>query len=519
MSSTTDIEQQEASPSAIQPAATADVAGAAPSMAALAPRRGERLRLWRHKERVLLLLDLLVIYGTFMAVYYARFHIWPGSITVAPTDMYWKTGALLAAVWVILMRHNGAYETGLRGVAAPILRVRTLVACGLYATGVLMVVSFLFGGTPLSRLTCGITFFVASAELIAMRAVARRIDRLLADRGAVCSRIVVGGVDEQARDFCVRLRALGSTTRVTGFLRLSTDQPRLTLLACPVFGALEDVRQVYDASPFDVLVLSDAAWSDSADFDQHVRMDLLNFCESRSIQLYVLPSSYDIAVTRREVASMSGLPLIRLEDAARHTVYPIVKRAMDVVIALMVIVLGLPLWAAIMLAIKLTDRGPVFFTQTRTGLHGRPFRMYKFRSMCVDAEAKLQKMLRLESLDEPVFKIKNDPRVTAVGRFLRRTSLDEVPQFLNVLIGNMSVVGPRPEEQRLVDRYNPHQRRRLKAVPGITGLQQVECRGDQSLQRRIACDLIYMKHQGLLLDIYIMLRTVKEVLRGSGRTH
>jgi len=171
-----------------------------------------------------------------------------------------------------------------------------------------------------------------------------------------------------------------------------------------------------------------------------------------------------------------------------------------------------------MLLVKLSSRGPIFFQQVRVGLHGRPFKMLKFRSMVPDAEERREALVSLSDLAEPVFKFRDDPRVTGIGRFLRRTGLDEVPQLLHVLLGQMSLVGPRPEEAAVVAFYDEHQRRRLKAKPGITGLQQVNCRGCTSLKRRVNWDLAYMKHQGLLLDAYILIRTTWVVARGCETT-
>ena len=175
--------------------------------------------------------------------------------------------------------------------------------------------------------------------------------------------------------------------------------------------------------------------------------------------------------------------------------------------------LGLPLWRLIALLIKLTSKGPVIYIQERVGLAGRPFKMYKFRSMVENADARLKEMIDFDSLPEPVFNIKQDHRVTPVGKILRRWSLDEVPQFFNVLLGTMSLVGPRPEGVELVAKYNLWQRRRLKAKPGITGYQQIMSRGDPSLEKRIALDLYYLKHQGLWLDLYILARTLIVVIR------
>jgi exopolysaccharide biosynthesis polyprenyl glycosylphosphotransferase len=246
---------------------------------------------------------------------------------------------------------------------------------------------------------------------------------------------------------------------------------------------------------------------------------LLNFCESKNIGLYSLPNNFHIAVDQKEVGTYAGIPIMLLRDAAVRPTYALVKRCMDIVVSSAVLLLGLPLWILIALLIKRHDGGPVFFIQTRAGLHGRPFPMVKFRSMSVDAEEKLGELVDLDGLEEPVFKIENDPRVTPIGRFLRRTSLDEMPQLLNVFKGEMSLVGPRPEETAVVERYTPWQRRRLKAVPGITGHQQIHNRGEPSLVKRVQHDLIYIKHQSLLLDLYILFKTVKVVLSGKGVTH
>ena len=158
----------------------------------------------------------------------------------------------------------------------------------------------------------------------------------------------------------------------------------------------------------------------------------------------------------------------------------------------------------------------MIFRQERVGQHGRVFTMFKFRTMVADAEARLREILDLDALDEPVFKFENDARVTRVGRFLRKSSLDELPQLFNVLRGEMSLVGPRPEERAIVERYNIWQRRRLKVKPGITGLQQVMNRGIPDLAERIKYDIYYIRRQSFLLDLSILLRTIFVVLSGKG---
>jgi len=204
-----------------------------------------------------------------------------------------------------------------------------------------------------------------------------------------------------------------------------------------------------------------------------------------------------------------------VRDLPRRPVYHAVKRATDLAAAIVGMLLGAPVWLGIGLLIKLTGPGPAIYSQLRVGFRGRPFRIYKFRSMIMDAHAQLKNLVDLDRLDVPGFKLRDDPRVTPLGRFLRRTGLDEVPQLWNVLRGEMSLVGPRPELPEFVARYTPEQRRRLEAKPGITGYQQVHARG-KPLAGCIHLDMFYIGHQSLSLDLQILLQTVWVVLRGKG---
>lgn len=205
---------------------------------------------------------------------------------------------------------------------------------------------------------------------------------------------------------------------------------------------------------------------------------------------------------------------------ARQPVIPgwkrIAKRGVDVVGALLGVLISIPVVAIAALAVKLDSPGPIFFGQTRIGENGRPFRIFKLRSMVSDAEIRLAEVVDLNALAEPVFKVPNDPRVTRVGRVLRRTSLDEAPQFLNVLRGDMSLVGPRPEEAQVVALYSDEQRRRLAVKPGITGPMQVNGRGDLTLQERLHLELDYIDNYSLRRDFAIMLRTLPAIMRGDG---
>jgi lipopolysaccharide/colanic/teichoic acid biosynthesis glycosyltransferase/glycosyltransferase involved in cell wall biosynthesis len=189
----------------------------------------------------------------------------------------------------------------------------------------------------------------------------------------------------------------------------------------------------------------------------------------------------------------------------------IAKRLMDIVGALIGLVFSTPLMAALAVLIKLDSPGPIFFSQVRVGENGRPFRIIKLRSMVQNAEDLLPQLVDLEKLESPAFKIEGDPRVTHIGRFLRRTSLDELPQFWNVLVGNMSLVGPRPEEVALVQKYNDWHRKRLAVKPGMTGPMQVNGRGDLSLDERVRLELEYIDNYSIWSDLVFLIRTLPAV--------
>jgi len=192
------------------------------------------------------------------------------------------------------------------------------------------------------------------------------------------------------------------------------------------------------------------------------------------------------------------------------------KRAMDVVGASIGLIVFAPFMPIIALAIKLDSKGPIFYGQERVGEEGKVFRMYKFRSMVDGAEEIVNSLVDMEKLPSPAFKIRHDPRVTRVGRILRRTSLDEIPQFWNVLRGEMSLVGPRPEEVRVVHLYSDWHRRRLAVKPGMTGPMQVDGRGDLPLDERVRLEIDYIEDYSLLKDVEMLLKTVPAVLLGRG---
>jgi exopolysaccharide biosynthesis polyprenyl glycosylphosphotransferase len=229
----------------------------------------------------------------------------------------------------------------------------------------------------------------------------------------------------------------------------------------------------------------------------------------------VVPDFLDLAMSRATIEDFNGLPLVGLRDPAIDGFDRVVKRMFDLVISTATLLLSWPVMLTIAAAIKLDSPGPALFVQERIGENGRPFKMFKFRSMVVNAEH-LAPVTNRDAGGVVVHKVPDDPRVTRVGRFIRRTSLDELPQLFNVIRGEMSLVGPRPELPRLVEHYEMWQRRRFAVPPGMTGWWQVNGRGDRLMHLHTEDDLYYIQNYSPLLDLRILWRTVGVVLRGRG---
>jgi exopolysaccharide biosynthesis polyprenyl glycosylphosphotransferase len=244
--------------------------------------------------------------------------------------------------------------------------------------------------------------------------------------------------------------------------------------------------------------------------------DLAWELERTDTDLCVAPALLDVAGPRTTIRPVAGLPLLHMDHPEFTGVRRLIKAAFDRACAASALLLLSPLFAVVCATIRWSDGGPAFFRQVRVGQDGRCFTLFKFRTMVPDAEAKREQLAALNETDAVLFKIRNDPRVTRVGARLRRWSIDELPQLINVLLGEMSLVGPRPALPREAALYGHHVRRRLVVKPGITGLWQVNGRADLSWDESVRLDLRYVENWSFVLDLQILWKTFSAVLRGSG---
>ncbi|GID94404.1 sugar transferase [Amorphoplanes digitatis] len=279
----------------------------------------------------------------------------------------------------------------------------------------------------------------------------------------------------------------------------------------PVFGTFDDVASAVDLADADTVVVLSCP-----ELDGTVLRRLAWRLERDEVDLVVASALVDVAGARTTIRPFDGLPMLHVEHPRLHGGARIVKDLFDRFGALALLIVFGPLLLAVALCVRLTSRGPVLFRQVRVGRDGSEFRIFKFRSMYVDAEARLAELRHLNEHDGVLFKIRDDPRVTPIGRWLRRLSLDELPQLLNVVSGRMSLVGPRPPLPEEVAAYADDVRRRLAVKPGMTGLWQVSGRSDLPWEEAVRLDLRYVENWSLSLDLVILLRTMTAVVRSSG---
>lgn len=346
--------------------------------------------------------------------------------------------------------------------------------------------------------------------LIVARHVARRALHKRRAAGESMRRTLVVGDAGSITGVVEDLRGLPQYGyRITGVCLPSSDGP-LPGIDVPVLGTVSDVVQVAVDGRFDVVIVTGSELSGQA-------LRRLSWALQRTrTELVVAPGIVEVFGPRVSLEPTAGLSLIHVNAAESRRSRIVAKRAFDTAAALGGLVLLAPLLLVIAVAVKLTSRGPVLFRQTRVGKEGEEFSMLKFRSMVVDAEQRLAELRAVNQADGPLFKLDHDPRITRIGHFLRRHSLDELPQLINVVRGDMALVGPRPPLPHEVVQYRESARRRLLVKPGLTGLWQISGRADLAWEDAVKLDLRYVENWSIAFDLMILWRTLGVVVSGHG---
>lgn len=461
------------------------------------------------QARRILVADALMVVITLLVTYLANFGTRTAFVDWAfPGTPYVLVLIPMGVVWFVMLTFAESRQRQL--MQGDIEEFRRVVSSTVQAFGIFAITAYLLQ-LQLSRMY----FLIALPTGIALIAVGRSLCGALLHanrrRGeAMDNALIVGSAEGVARAVAELTTHPTAGLRVQAVALLDAPDssekallagiPRVRAAAVPDYARLPQVNAVVattGVSPVDVRTL---AWS----------------LEDNDVRFIVVPSLVDVRGPRIHTTTVPGLTMLRVDLPQTSSPIYVLRRVVDIVFSSLVLVLLSPVLALFALAIRLDSPGPVLFTQQRIGLNGKPFTIHKFRTMVIGAENMVDQLIAQHGGRAQLFKLSDDPRVTRVGRFLRMTSLDELPQFWDVLRGPMSVVGPRPQVAKEVEEYEEHMLRRLLMKPGITGLWQVSGRNDLTLQESVRLDLYYVENWSIAGDVAIVLKTVKVMFDRNG---
>ncbi len=457
--------------------------------------------------------DLLLIVLAFVLAYWVRYRLqWFRAVDPAfQTDFvtYIPFCAALVAILFVVFHYSGVYRQ--RRDRTWLEEVYTIASATTMGVVTLIILNLIFGQLSYSRLIFLYTAVLVTLLLGVSRAVIYTLRRYLRRQGVLVDRVLLIGAGEVGRMIMRNIAARpGLGYQLIGFLddnpvKNSTDIGRFKAL-----GPLENFAKVLEQEPVDLAIIC-LPWQ-----SHRTVARLLHQCDLAGIKAQIVPDLFQLTKNQMQVEELNGIPLISTRDVSIAGWNLVFKRVFDVTLASLIALVAAPLGLLIALAIRLDSPGPVLYAQTRVGRNGKEFQIFKFRSMVVDADARRAELAAQNQATGPLFKVHDDPRRTRVGRILRRFSLDELPQLINVLRGEMSLVGPRPNRPEEVAQYQDWHKKRLSVSPGMTGLWQVSGRSDLTFDEMVLLDIYYAENWSIGLDLSILLMTIPKVLLGQG---
>jgi exopolysaccharide biosynthesis polyprenyl glycosylphosphotransferase len=455
---------------------------------------------------VLFLGDMAVIFVALKAASWLRPYLAFGKpIPAVEVWPEWPVFALALVTWAISFLLLDVYnlQKNLRFIDEAQRLVFAHAVATLAFAGALY-----FSFREISRLQV-ITFaLLGLAGLLGFRAAFRLLLHFFGEKRYGARRVLIVGAGATGHQVAqMVLQNSWTGLKLVGFL---DDNPQADTLGQPHFGPLKQCLAVVQSQRINEVIFTLPRYA-------HVKLaNLVAQLEPYQVNVRVMLNFMDLVFLRSEVEDLGGMPLVTLREPALDPFQRLVKRLFDLSVGLVGLLLALPVMAVLAVIIKLDSPGPIIFKQQRVGENGRLFNMYKFRTMVHDAEAHHSELIQTTTDGHVIHKFYDDPRVTRLGRYLRQLSLDELPQLFNVLKGDMSLVGPRPELPWLVEKYQPWQRKRFEVPQGLTGWWQINGRADRLMHQHTEEDLYYIKNYSLWLDIQILWRTLKAVFDRRG---
>jgi len=462
----------------------------------------------------LLITDALVVIG----VVFGSQLLWFGfarvplavDVDLSPRITYFTVSTVLAVVWVLMLDVFATRDHKVIGSGT--LEYKRVADATVRLFGSFAIIAFLFK-VDIGRGYFLTAFPVGLVLLVLSRWGWRQWLRKQQAAGAYVSRALLLGERQKATHVAQTImRAPGSGLDLVGALTQAGTTRHRPIHGVPIVGGYDDLLQAVDDSQADTVILTGADEIDPAAM-RRVGWEL----DARDVELIVAPALTDVAGPRIHARPVAGLPLIHVSYPALEGVRRWTKRTFDVVGSGLLIVLSSPLLLGVAVAVKRSGPGGIVYRQVRVGRTGASFGMLKFRSMVQDADDQLESLLDAQGTsDKPLFKVTNDPRITPVGLFIRKYSIDELPQLFNVFVGKMSLVGPRPQRAAEVALYDEAAHRRLLVKPGMSGLWQVSGRSNLNWEDSIRLDLYYVENWSMTADILILWRTFRAVIRPDG---
>ncbi len=463
----------------------------------------ERIKIFR---RLMFVTDLLIVAVAFFVGYFLRDRI----TDIYPLSDYLWLLPMIVAIWGVFLYSFGVYESFRTKTSAEFITLILRIAfMGFLLLGGLF---YIFRARTVSRGMISLIFLYAAGFIIIEKIVLMGLFRFFRKRGLNYRLLLVVGTGARAQNFVSLVKNHAEWgLRILGLVDEDVSRVGQFFSGAKVIGSFDSFSRIIHNNVVDqVVFIVPRSWMSKIE-------PLVYLCEEEGIKISLAVDFFNFKISHARQTDLYGFPLITFESTPDRLWHLIFKRILDLVISGLGLLILSPLFLVVALLIKMSSRGPVFFRQKRVSLNGRTFTMYKFRTMIKNAEEKLEELLRYNQMNGPVFKMENDPRLTPVGRFLRKYSLDELPQLWNVFLGSMSLIGPRPPLPSEVKKYEPWQRRRLSMRPGITCIWQANGRSKiTDFNEWMKLDLEYIDNWSLWLDLKILFKTIPAVLAGSG---
>ena len=464
----------------------------------------------RQQKLLLFAADMAMALGAFWLAYAIRFHLDTGVWQIGETPIveYRRLLIPVLIIWGLTYTRSGLYKPDPK--ATPIGTLWRFVRGNFAGVIVLFALTYLLRmWTEPSRWFVFFLFAFAVLFGTAMRMLLGELLGRWFREGISVRRILVVGAGDTGRRLADAIRGQAAGFRIAGFLDDTVATGTEVLPGLRVLGTTDELENRLRTREIDEVLIA------LAGADPEVQKACMEACLKTHAVWKIVPSQYEMFLDRISVDEVGGVPLIGMKTSNIIGVNYLLKRGVDLAVGSALLLFCMPMMAVIALAVKLSSPGPVFYRHTRIGYKMKPFEFLKFRSMRVGADREKTELMDRNERQGPVFKMQHDPRTTPVGRFIRKFSLDELPQILHVLTGQMSLIGPRPPLPDEVAQYEEWQKRRLDAPPGITGLWQVSGRHRLSFDEMIKLDLYYIENWSMAMDLKIAVRTIIVVVTGD----